>query len=76
MSRDTGLVKLMTAVHEFQKEIDPEWARFSEKHLEFCNRFDEISENGTKEEAIELASQILDEYGEQYYRLREKYKND
>lgn len=75
MSKDS-LVKLMTAVHEFQKQTDEEWAIFSEKHIEFCNRFDEIAECGSRKQAIELASDLLSEYGEQFYRLREKYKNN
>lgn len=58
---------------KFLEEIDPEFARFSEMHLDFCNRFDEVSQNGTKEDAIALASDMLNEYGEQYYRLKEKY---
>jgi hypothetical protein len=69
-----SMVKLMTALHKFQKEIDPEFARFSEKHIEFCNRFDELSEEGSKDEVLALASDILEEYGEQYYRLKEKYE--
>lgn len=67
--------KLADILYTFQQNIDEEWAKFSKKHIYFCDKFDEL-ENGTKEDAVKLASELLEEYGEQFYRLREAYKNE
>ena len=66
------LKPLSKLLYEFQENVDPEWAKFTKKHIDFCDRFDAL-ENSSKEEAMRLAQDLLEEYGELFYNLRRQY---
>ena len=66
-----SLAAIAKELHKFKKATNPNYAEFHQKHAEFCNRFDEISldDESTKEDALKLASDVLEAFGDQYFKL-------
>lgn len=52
--------------HRFNKSVNPVYAYYNEKHSQFCNEFDSLTEHdeGTKEDYQELCLSILDAFSE------------
>lgn len=60
--------KIMKALHDQNMELNKKYKFYHENHCEFCQKFDELSENnGSKEDFQRLCLELIDAFSDLYF---------